>query len=63
MQFIIINENKSIEMAKLRVDKIILNHLRSENLELKERVKKLTEIIESQSYSTSHYLENLTNEA
>lgn len=62
-QFIIINENKSIEMAKLRVDKIILNHLRSENLELKERVKKLTEIIESQSYSTSHYLENLTNEA
>lgn len=62
-QFNIINENKSIKMAKLRVDKIILNHLRSENMELKERIKKLNDIIGSQSSSTSPYLENVTNES
>lgn len=62
-QFHIISENKSIKMAKLRVDKIILSHLQSENFELKERIQKLNEILDSKSSSTSPYLENLTNDS
>ncbi|OHT00130.1 hypothetical protein TRFO_08127 [Tritrichomonas foetus] len=48
-QLKIISQNKSITRAKLRVDRIILDHLQAENDELNERLNRLKGIMESSS--------------
>ena len=48
-----IYESNSISAAKLRVDKIIYNHLLLENTELKEKIHSLEDIVNSSSSSTT----------